>query len=111
MTKEEKQKAIAALKLSAPVKAVTSEEFKDYIQTLNKVMDWLEQSETVTEFADRCRECGKQKTGHWIDGHCSECGCDAPAYIIDWKWQKDINAKYCSNCGARMVKPQLKSEG
>ena len=21
---------------------------------------------TVQEFADRCRECGKQRTGHWI---------------------------------------------
>ena len=43
MTREEKQKAIDALKVSAPVMAVTQEEFKDYIQTLNKVMDWLEQ--------------------------------------------------------------------
>ena len=43
MTNEEKQKAINALKISAPVKAVTQEEFNDYIQTLNRVMDWLEQ--------------------------------------------------------------------
>lgn len=42
------------------------------------------------------------KVGRWIDGHCSECGCDIPAYIIDWKWQKDMNAKYCPNCGCRM---------
>lgn len=43
MTSEEKQKAIDALKTSAPVIAVTQEEFNDYIQTLNKIMDWLEQ--------------------------------------------------------------------
>lgn len=43
MTREEKQKAIDALKISAPVMAVTQEEFSDYIQTLNKVMNWLEQ--------------------------------------------------------------------
>ena len=61
MTREEKQKAIAALKISAPVKAVTAEEFADYIRTLNKIMDWLEQPETATEFVDRCQECGKQK--------------------------------------------------
>ena len=42
MTKEEKQKAIDALKISAPIMAVTQEEFSDYIQTLNKIMDWLE---------------------------------------------------------------------
>lgn len=43
MTIEEKQKAIDALKISAPVMAVTQEEFHSYIQTLNQVMDWLEQ--------------------------------------------------------------------
>lgn len=47
MTREEKQKAINALKKSAPIMAVTQEEFADYIQTLNKIMDWLEQ-ETVS---------------------------------------------------------------
>ena len=47
------------------------------------------------------------KTGHWVHGeYCSECGCDVPAYIVDWKWQKDMDAKYCPNCGARMVDPQ-----
>ena len=40
---EEKQKAIDALKISAPVIAVTQEEFNNYIQTLNQIMDWLEQ--------------------------------------------------------------------
>ena len=43
MTREEKQKAIDALKISAPVMAVTQEEFNDYIHILNHVMDWLEQ--------------------------------------------------------------------
>lgn len=43
------------------------------------------------------------KTGHWVHGeYCSECGCDVPAYISDWKWQKDMDAKYCPNCGAKM---------
>ena len=49
MTGEEKQKAIDALKISAPVKAVTQEEFNNYIQTLNKIMDWLEQEPTIQE--------------------------------------------------------------
>lgn len=43
MTREEKQKAIDTLKISAPIMAVTQEEFNDYIQTINQVMDWLEQ--------------------------------------------------------------------
>lgn len=47
MTNGEKQKAIDALKISAPLMAVTQEEFNDYIQTLNKIMDWLEQEPTT----------------------------------------------------------------
>ena len=47
MTREEKQKAIDALKISVPVMAMTQEEFNDYIQTLNKVMDWLEREPTT----------------------------------------------------------------
>lgn len=47
MTRKEKQKAIDALKISAPVMAVTQEGFEDYIQTLNKIMDWLEQEPTT----------------------------------------------------------------
>lgn len=43
MTREEKQKAIDVLKISVPIKALTQEEFNDYIQTINQVMDWLEQ--------------------------------------------------------------------
>lgn len=42
MTKEEKQKAIDALKISAPVRVMTQEEFSDYIQAINRIMDLLE---------------------------------------------------------------------
>lgn len=48
MTREEKQKAIDVLKISAPIMAITQEQFNDYILTLNKIMDWLEQ-ETVSK--------------------------------------------------------------
>ena len=47
MTREEKQKAIDALKISAPIMIMTEEKFNDYIQTLNKTMDWLEQEPTT----------------------------------------------------------------
>lgn len=49
MTREEKQKAIDALKISAPVITVTQEEFYGYIQTLNKIMDWIKQ--------EPCEDC------------------------------------------------------
>lgn len=185
MTREEKQKAIDALKISAPVRAMTQEEFNDYIQVINQVMDWLEQepsynsvnslaesklknpkektfdilhfiadnaglsiyeaiekayimgasgqepckdaisrkdiyfkltngaypNETIEQFIDRLVKelddlppvTPQSKTGQWVNGeYCSECGCDVPAYIIDWKWQKDMDAKYCPNCGIKM---------
>ena len=110
MTREEKQKAVDALKISAPVSVVTQEEFNDYIQTLNHVMDWLEQElcndainrQTVIDYecnficgegircVSGCRNINgikalpsvqpKAKTGHWIK---------------DNLWRKP----YCSECG------------
>lgn len=53
MTREEKQKAIDALKTSVPIMAVTQEEFNDYIRTLNKVMDWLEQEPSNSENSNK----------------------------------------------------------
>lgn len=85
MTKEERKKAIDALKISAPIHALTEEEFNDYIQTLNKVMDWLEQ---------------EPKTGKWKRiGHdiyeCSICGQDVMT--------SDICAyRHCHCCGTKM---------
>lgn len=49
------------------------------------------------------------RRGEWIEGHCSKCGCDVPAYIINWKWQKDMDANYCPNCGAYMGKTKGES--
>lgn len=64
-----------------------------------------QKSETVTEFADRCRECGarygkllEQKSGKWIhfaqSDDCSECGYSTGKY--------GSPSKYCPNCGAKM---------
>lgn len=52
MTGEEKQKAIDALKISAPVMAQTPEEFNDYIQTINQIIDYLEQDTVSKESYD-----------------------------------------------------------
>lgn len=61
----------------------------------------LGEYEEMTKPLDREVEQEPRK-GHWIDGRCSECGCDVPAYIVDWKWKKDMDAKFCPNCGAKM---------
>lgn len=108
MTREEKAKAIDALKISAPVMVMTQEKFNDYIKTLNQVMDWLEQ---------------ESKTGHWILTdiedyrvwycNCSECGKDPQDYIggsEDWWLIRNNLPKFCPNCGAKMVEPQESKE-
>ena len=95
MTKEEKEKAIDALKISAPVMAMTQEEFNDYIQTLNKVIDWLEQ---------------EPKTGRWIKYCMPRCGeqhyqCTSCEYYINFGQWGEVYTKqfkYCPNCGAKM---------
>lgn len=40
------------------------------------------------------------KTGHWIDGVCSECGYIGDEEVFGGKF------KYCPNCGAKMVGSQ-----
>lgn len=82
---------------------------------IDKLPSVTPQQETVTEFADRCRECGSilgkrinQKTGHWVkitpyplqmhDYKCSEC-----CHETD-----DNTENYCSECGARMMEKAIK---
>ena len=75
---------------------------------IQQLEDWKAHKEMLENLPSVTPQ--EPKKGHWVHGeYCSECGCDVPAYIIDWKWQKDMNAKYCPNCGCRMVEPQ-KSE-
>ena len=73
MTREEKQKAIDALKISAPVMAVTQKEFNDYIQTLNQTMDWLEQEPKT----GHCKDCKwwKDSDGAYRRGIRAESQC------------------------------------
>ena len=65
--------------------------------------------ETVTEFADRCRECGKMRKGHWIETDstsfefhkvykCSECGNTE----IEYPEEIHGHLRYCPNCGCLM---------
>ncbi len=64
--------------------------------------------ETVTEFADRCRECGKTRKGHWIimGGRyikCSECG-----HIT--KTESPDIYNFCMVCGIHMSENPTYSE-
>ena len=83
-------------------------------------MELEQEPETVTEFADRCRECGAKynkllKQGRWIGHreHCENLGvmpsglgayewcsnCDCGIDVREWHRN---HYNYCPNCGARM---------
>jgi len=99
MTEKEREKAIAALKISVPIMAMTHEEFNDYIQTLNKIMDLLEQ---------------EHRKGHWVESdygnmitqhrwYCSECGgMHNDSESGEWREVFDFKYDYCPLCGADM---------
>lgn len=57
---------------------------------------------TVTDFADKCRECGKQKKGKWERGYSFSDGeyvkCTVCGEIIKCIYPMH----YCPNCGAEM---------
>lgn len=84
------------------------------IMRLTELPSVTQKPETVTEFADRCRECGarygkllKQKSGKWIlldecansGYYCSNC----QKKLVKEGWSPTIKKiKYCPNCGAKM---------
>ena len=123
MTREEKQKAIDVLKISAPVMAVTQEEFYDYIKTLNKIMNWLEHepctdaisrqaaidaclngwNKGYKEIVEEIRALPPvtpvgQKVGHWISIGDFECRC-SECHL--WCYERN-RSRYCPSCGAKM---------
>ena len=87
------------------IQRIAEVQFKsNYFQTAEQIIAKGIPHETVTEFADRCRECGKMRKGHWIikkNGHakCSKCLIVHPYPSI-----------FCPSCGAKMVEPQERSE-
>ena len=38
-----------------------------------------------------------RKTGKWINGYCSECGCHAPFYSMSSTYRR---SNYCPDCGS-----------
>lgn len=66
------------------------------------LIDGLSEGQAIEILADEEKTPSaqlEQKKGKWIDGRCSNCGCNIPAYI---EWQKDMNANFCPNCGYDM---------
>ena len=98
MTKEQ---AIGYLKMAAPIRALTREEFEKFIIAINMAMEALEEKE----------EKPKEKIAYWAWNSkrfmyvCSECGenpTEGTGYNHDLK-RLIFDFKYCRNCGARMI--------
>ena len=68
--------------------------------------------ETVTEFADRCRECGKMRKGHWIEHKCNGMSYIECSKCSTWFLRMYLTRNsYCPNCGYQMVDPQEQEKG
>ena len=94
------------------------EDFEEYSRIICQLPSVTPKSETVTEFVDRCRECGKMRKGHWIydktieNWRCSKCNEETPK-TMGYCGTANFMAKhfkFCNHCGVRMVEPQ-ESEG
>lgn len=130
MTREEREKAIYALKISAPLMAVTQGEFNDYIQTLNKIMDWIEQEpcedsivewkkdfkgyvnslsmprddyKGIMEYIDELPVKPQPKMGHWEYNPLDICfQCSQCKCCCEDDYKQPPKYKYCPQCGAKM---------
>ena len=83
---------------------------------VNSLLPVTQNPETVTEFADRCRECraryGKlleQKSGKWIPiPYELDYETDAECSLCHEKFIAAIDYDYCPKCGYRMQKSEDK---
>ncbi len=78
-----------------------------------KVTVFTENGEDVEDLkAELTRIIDARPTGKWVytepedkdkgyGGYCSNCKCDMPSFIEDWKMQY-CETPYCPNCGAKM---------
>lgn len=90
MTKKEKEKAMVALKMSAPVIAMTQDEWSKYIHILNKVMDLLEKTPIWTPVGE-----GMPKvTDYYLIQYSRECCGDEMAVAYYSVEEKESDPDY-----------------
>ena len=86
---------------------VDGEKFKKYIKELPPI---ISKGVTVTDFADKCRECGKMKKGEWVkysfpragEQHYQCTNCKEYVNFGTWGDYYTKDFKYCPHCGAEM---------
>lgn len=99
MTKKEKEKAIAALKMSAPIMAMPEENFSEYIQILNKIMDLLEKTPIWTPVSEGM----PKKTDYYLIQYSRKICPDEMAVAFYDVEEKESDPNYSwefkPNCG------------
>ena len=80
------------------------EDLKELEAVYKKLTCSIQQAFNSIELKSELTELKPVIHAKWEDGSCTNCHCDVPAYIIDWRWVQDMDAKYCPNCGAKMDK-------
>ena len=116
---EKQDKTIKALKQEPCEDAISRQAVLSKIEEVCFSEEWVQfrvdngsngQRDFLINYIEKLPPVTPQpKTGQWVNGeYCSECGCDVPTFIIDWRWQeeKDMDAKYCPNCGAKMLESE-----
>lgn len=94
MTREEREKALYALRKSTPIMAMTPNEFDDYIKTLNKIADWLEQ-EPCKEIYNKGWKDGAEATAYHVE-LCEEENPTIPLSVIeDIKAEIEEESRFC----------------
>ncbi len=69
--------------------------------------DAIHRDRTVQDFADKCRECGKQKKGKWIPiPFVLDYESDAKCSLCQESFINAIDYNYCPNCGAKMAESE-----
>ena len=84
-----------------------TEETREALETIDgKIEDMqsvIPKAETITDFADRCRECGTIY-GKLLHPYKSNVACECSVCHRQMPITNDF--KFCPNCGTRMIEPQ-----
>ena len=86
-------RAIGLLKMAVPMKAVTIDEFNDFIEAVNMAIDALENLPSAEQEIIRCKDCKHYRSyAGVIDGYCG---------MAEWYGRYQYPNDFCSRAKRR----------
>ena len=83
--------------------AVSRQAVLEYIEGSEAELGHSSENELVCQYIKELPPVTpQQKTGHWIDDKCSECGMGIEDLIDSSEWYRNENPKYCPFCGIKI---------